>query len=147
MQADRPSESDYGSHAAGPILGRASHPPTMFPIGQTETLTPRPRPSVPDLPVELSVVVPCFNEEEVLPELVKRLQALLDRLSNNGKLAADSQVMFVDDGSVDGTWELIRQFNAEDARIGGIELSGNRGHQTRKRPGRPATAARSSRLP
>lgn len=78
----------------------------------------------------LSIVVPCYNEEEVLPETVKRLRALLDQLTKSGKVAADSQVIFVDDGSRDRTWELVRQFNAEDARIGGVKLSGNRGHQT-----------------
>ena len=78
----------------------------------------------------LSIVVPCYNEEEVLPETVKRMRALLDQLTKSGKVAADSQVIFVDDGSRDRTWELVRQFNAEDARIGGVKLSGNRGHQT-----------------
>jgi glycosyltransferase involved in cell wall biosynthesis len=78
----------------------------------------------------LSIVVPCYNEEEVLPETAKRLRALLDQLTNGGKIAAESQVVFVDDGSQDHTWELIRQSNAEDARIRGLKLSGNRGHQT-----------------
>jgi glycosyltransferase involved in cell wall biosynthesis len=78
----------------------------------------------------LSIVVPCYNEEQVLPETVKRLRALLDQLTHSGKIAADSQVIFVDDGSRDRTWELVRQFNAEDARIRGVKLSGNRGHQT-----------------
>jgi polyisoprenyl-phosphate glycosyltransferase len=78
----------------------------------------------------LSIVVPCYNEEEVLPETVKRLRTLLDQLTNCGKIAADSQVIFVDDGSRDRTWQLIRQFNVEDPRIRGVKLSGNRGHQT-----------------
>ena len=78
----------------------------------------------------LSIVVPCYNEEEVLPETAKRLRALLDHLTTGGKIAAESQVILVDDGSRDRTWELIRQFNAEDARIRGLKLSCNRGHQT-----------------
>src|SRR5690348_8354915 len=78
----------------------------------------------------LSIVVPCYNEEEVLSETVKRLKALLDQLTNSGKIAADSQVIFVDDGSQDRTWDLICQFNVEDARIRGVKLSANRGHQT-----------------
>ena len=78
----------------------------------------------------LSIVVPCYNEEEVLPETAKRLRALLDQLTSGGKIAAESQVIFVDDGSLDRTWELIRRFNAEDGRIRGLKLSGNRGHQT-----------------
>lgn len=81
-------------------------------------------------PARFSIVVPCYNEEEVLPETVRRLRALLDHLSASGKIDAASQVIFVDDGSRDRTWELIRGFNAEDPRIRGLKLSGNRGHQT-----------------
>ncbi len=78
----------------------------------------------------LSIVVPCYNEEEVLPETVKRLTALLDHMTAGGQIDADSQIIFVDDGSKDRTWELIRHFNGQDARIRGVKLSGNRGHQT-----------------
>jgi glycosyltransferase involved in cell wall biosynthesis len=78
----------------------------------------------------LSIVVPCYNEEEVLPETNKRLRDFLDHMTRSGKIDADSQVILVDDGSRDGTWELIRQYHAEDPRIRGVKLSGNRGHQT-----------------
>jgi glycosyltransferase involved in cell wall biosynthesis len=78
----------------------------------------------------LAIVVPCYNEEEVLPETVSRLLALLDRLTSAGKIAADSHVVFVDDGSRDRTWELIRKHHELDARIRGAKLSANRGHQT-----------------
>ena len=47
----------------------------------------------------LSIVVPCYNEEEVFPETVKRLRALLDKLTASGKIEADSEIVFVDDGS------------------------------------------------
>jgi polyisoprenyl-phosphate glycosyltransferase len=77
----------------------------------------------------LSIVVPCYNEEDVLPETSKRLVALLDRLTATGKIAADSHVIFVDDGSRDGTWQLVKNLNQGDARLKGIKLSANRGHQ------------------
>jgi polyisoprenyl-phosphate glycosyltransferase len=78
----------------------------------------------------LSVVVPCFNEEDVLPETVRRLTALLDRLTAAGKIdAVESGVYFVDDGSRDATWRLIEQAHANDARMHGVKLSRNCGHQ------------------
>jgi glycosyltransferase involved in cell wall biosynthesis len=81
-------------------------------------------------PCRLSIVVPCYNEQEVLPETQRRLRDLLDRLTSSGKISPDSQVVFVDDGSRDRTWELIRGYHDEDSRIRGVKLSGNRGHQT-----------------
>jgi polyisoprenyl-phosphate glycosyltransferase len=77
----------------------------------------------------LTIVVPCYNEEAVLPETIGRLSTLLVALTSAGKIAADSHVIFVDDGSVDATWPLIKQANAHDARIKGVKLSANRGHQ------------------
>jgi glycosyltransferase involved in cell wall biosynthesis len=79
---------------------------------------------------QLSVVVPCYNEEQVLPETVTRLRKLLDALTDEGLIGNDSQIILVDDGSRDRTWELIRRFHSEDGRIRGVKLSGNRGHQT-----------------
>lgn len=81
-------------------------------------------------PNRLSIVVPCFNEEEVLPETVERLRLLLDSLIATARVAPDSHVIFVDDGSRDRTWELIRGFNQADHRMRGVRLSANRGHQT-----------------
>ena len=77
----------------------------------------------------LGIVVPCFNEEEVLPETSRRLVELLETLMLDGRVANDSQVVFIDDGSRDGTWELIESLASADRRIGGIKLSRNRGHQ------------------
>jgi glycosyltransferase involved in cell wall biosynthesis len=74
-------------------------------------------------------VVPCFNEEEVLPETARRLGLLLERLRQAGRIAAGSRIVFVDDGSRDGTWQLIERLSDEDERMGGIKLSRNRGHQ------------------
>ena len=77
----------------------------------------------------LSVVVPCFNEEEVLPETAKRLGALLGALVADGRIRSSSQVCFVDDGSTDRTWAIVQTLHAADARMGGLRLSRNRGHQ------------------
>lgn len=74
-------------------------------------------------------VVPCYNEEEVLPETVKRLSAKLNSLIKNGKADEKSRMIFVDDGSKDKTWQLIEKFSAENEYVGGLKLSRNRGHQ------------------
>ena len=77
----------------------------------------------------LGIVVPCFNEEEVLLETARRLTTLLRALMTDGRVAAGSQVVFVDDGSRDRTWELIEGLATSDTLVGGIKLSRNRGHQ------------------
>lgn len=81
------------------------------------------------MPIRLAIVVPCYNEEEVLPETNRRLLALLTRLHEQELVSADSSVHFVDDGSKDKTWPLIESLSAADPRIHGIKLSRNRGHQ------------------
>lgn len=81
-------------------------------------------------PARLSIVVPCYNEQEVLPETVRRLLQLMDGMTSQGKIAPQSQIVFVDDGSADATWSLIRHHNERDKRVRGVRLSGNRGHQT-----------------
>ncbi len=77
----------------------------------------------------LAVVVPCYNEEDVLPETARRLDALLGTLIEDGRIAADSHICFVDDGSRDRTWAVIRELRHGSSRCGGIKLSRNRGHQ------------------
>ena len=77
----------------------------------------------------LYIVGPCYNEEEVLPETSKRLKAKLSDLVAAGKVSEDSRVLFVDDGSKDRTWEMIRAYHEEDPRFSGVKLSRNRGHQ------------------
>src|SRR5580765_3455669 len=79
--------------------------------------------------IRLGIVVPCFNEEEVLPETNKRLIALLTSLRDSGLIAAESTIHYVDDGSRDKTWQLIESLAAADPRVHGIKLSRNRGHQ------------------
>jgi glycosyltransferase involved in cell wall biosynthesis len=76
----------------------------------------------------LTIVVPCHNEEAVLPETSKRLLSLLGTLHEQGKVAADSHVVFVDDGSHDSTWALIEDLAAREPRIRGLKLSRNYGH-------------------
>jgi glycosyltransferase involved in cell wall biosynthesis len=80
-------------------------------------------------PKRLTLVVPCFNEEAVLPETISRLQVLLDDLTSGGLVSAQSAMTFVDDGSHDETWDIIEAARARDSRVGGIRLSANRGHQ------------------
>jgi glycosyltransferase involved in cell wall biosynthesis len=79
--------------------------------------------------VHLNLIVPCYNEEEVLPEIGRQLLALLDRLQNQGVADGRSSITFVDDGSSDSTWQIIEDLNHNDLRIHGIKLSRNYGHQ------------------
>lgn len=79
--------------------------------------------------ITVGVVVPCYNEEEVLGETTKRLLALFDRMQQRSLISADSTITYVDDGSKDSTWEIIESLAHQDSRIHGIKLSRNRGHQ------------------
>lgn len=84
----------------------------------------------PALPLpRLTIVVPCYDEEEALPATALRLIALLERLRKDGRIAVNSRITFIDDGSRDRTWQLIEALSRQDGRIGGIKLSRNRGHQ------------------
>ncbi len=80
-------------------------------------------------PPTLAIVIPCYNEQEVLPETHQRMVALLQRLTAASKIAATSRVWFIDDGSRDTTWAMIEGYAAADPRVAGIKLSRNRGHQ------------------
>ena len=77
----------------------------------------------------LYLVIPCYNEEEVLPETSKRLTAKLGAMIEMGLISQDSKIVFVNDGSKDRTWQLIRQYHEENPMIQGINLSRNKGHQ------------------
>ncbi len=77
----------------------------------------------------LCIVVPCYNEEAVLPITCSLFKDKVDELVAAGKVAADSSVLFVDDGSKDSTWSIIEGLSASDARYEGLKLSRNRGHQ------------------
>ena len=80
-------------------------------------------------PNRLFVVVPCYNEEEVLPETSKRLAEKMAALIKSGAIAENSRVAFVNDGSKDKTWEIIQKLHEENPVFTGINLSRNRGHQ------------------
>lgn len=77
----------------------------------------------------LYIVVPCYNEEEVLPETSKRLMAKIRALMAAGKVSEESRIVFVNDGSKDRTWEIIKDLHQQDPIFSGICLSRNRGHQ------------------
>ena len=77
----------------------------------------------------LYVVVPCYKEEEVLPETAKRLKEKLMKLAGQGKISEKSRILFVNDGSKDRTWEIIEKLHNEDSIFSGVNLSRNRGHQ------------------
>lgn len=77
----------------------------------------------------LSIVVPCYNEQEVLPQTNERLRALLDGMMRDNLVAEGSYILYVDDGSADRTWELIAGYAAGDPHVRGLKLVGNVGHQ------------------
>ena len=77
----------------------------------------------------LYVVIPCYNEEEVLPETTKRMKEKLTSLIKNKKISSKSKVMYVNDGSKDKTWEMIKEINKKEPLFTGVTLSRNRGHQ------------------
>jgi len=77
----------------------------------------------------LYMVIPCYNEEEVLPETAKRMKAKMESLIASGKISEGSRVVFVNDGSKDSTWSLIKQLHEQDPLFSGVNLSRNRGHQ------------------
>ena len=77
----------------------------------------------------LYVVVPCYKEEAVLPETARRLKEKLTSLIAQEKIAENSRVLFVNDGSKDRTWEIISELHRNDKMFSGVNLSRNRGHQ------------------
>ncbi|MGI6254146.1 MAG: glycosyltransferase family 2 protein [Acutalibacter sp.] len=74
-------------------------------------------------------VIPCYNEEAVLPETTRRLTEKLNAMESAGLISKESRVLYVNDGSKDRTWELISQFNRENPWVEGVKLAHNRGHQ------------------
>lgn len=77
----------------------------------------------------LYIVIPCYNEQEVLPITAPMFLKKLTQLCDDGLISGDSRIMFVNDGSSDGTWELIRALSEENEHYIGISQSRNRGHQ------------------
>ena len=96
-------------------VARASQAEARF-----EWINPTPR---------LALVVPCFNEEEVLPETMRRLNAALEELAADELIRTDSFSLYVDDGSRDLTWTLIAAAQQENQAVAGVKLARNAGHQ------------------
>jgi len=80
------------------------------------------------LPV-LGIVVPCYKEELVLPEITSRLSELLGEMANENLVSPSSCIWFVDDGSPDNTWKIISEISRKNTKVRGIRLTRNRGHQ------------------
>lgn len=79
--------------------------------------------------IRLATVSPCYNEEEVLRHSAEQLTALFERMIAEGLISEDSMMVFVNDGSRDRTWEIIRELHAENKFVRGINMSRNVGHQ------------------
>ena len=77
----------------------------------------------------LYLVVPCYNEQEVLPETSRRLKQKMEALLAQGRITPESRVLLVDDGSRDDTWAIIYGLSDNDPLFAGLKLSRNRGHQ------------------
>lgn len=79
--------------------------------------------------INLSLVIPCYNETEVLPETARRLRGVFGDLVAKSKISPSSRIFFIDDGSQDTTWAIISQLASENPMYNGIRLSRNCGHQ------------------
>ncbi len=77
----------------------------------------------------LYLVIPCYNEEDVLPITTKALDEKMNDLIKNKKISSKSKVLYVDDGSKDNTWNLIEKIHSENELFCGVKLSRNKGHQ------------------
>ena len=77
----------------------------------------------------LTVVIPCYNEEEVLPETIKELSQIMTKLISSNQINSQSKLLFVDDGSKDKTWSLIQKYSKDNEFVTGIKFSRNYGHQ------------------
>ena len=79
--------------------------------------------------IRLAIVVPCYNEQEVLPDTNKQLTGLIKELKAAKQITEDSFILYVDDGSRDDTWKIIDEFAKEESCVQGLKLAGNVGHQ------------------
>ncbi|MBR5451461.1 MAG: glycosyltransferase family 2 protein [Clostridia bacterium] len=78
---------------------------------------------------KLAIIIPCYNEQEVLPMTIQRINSLLCDLMSERKIDFDSFALYVDDGSSDRTWEIIEEKNQSDNYTKGLKLAANSGHQ------------------
>lgn len=81
------------------------------------------------MPDRLYIVVPCYQEQDALPETARRLREKVRDLAERGVVSDDSRILFVNDGSADGTWKIIRALHEQDPVFCGVSLTRNRGHQ------------------
>lgn len=81
------------------------------------------------MPPKLILIIPCYNEQDVLPITSEMFLDKLVQLISEKKISEDSRIMFINDGSRDGTWEIIQNLSERDSRFIGISQSRNRGHQ------------------
>src|SRR6476660_120874 len=81
-------------------------------------------------PIRLAVVVPCFNEEEVLTSTVRALLDVLAEIEKSGDIDSGATLLLVDDGSTDATWRIIETLAKENPAVRGIKLARNFGHQS-----------------
>ena len=77
----------------------------------------------------MCLVIPCYNEQEVLPVTAPIFLEKLNNLITSGKISQDSKILFINDGSSDNTWQIINALSRQDSHYSGISLSRNRGHQ------------------
>lgn len=80
--------------------------------------------------IKLAIVVPCYNEEEVLSDTSVQLEEEVNKHIDEGRISEDSFILFVDDGSKDATWNIIEKLNKENKIYRGLKLAGNVGHQS-----------------
>lgn len=78
---------------------------------------------------KLYIAVPCYNEQEVLPDSSQKLLDKMMLMIAQGKITSDSRIVFIDDGSKDKTWSIIKALHEQNEMFQGIKLSRNRGHQ------------------
>ena len=81
------------------------------------------------VPPVLYVVIPCYNEEKVLPETAPMFKEVVEHLTSDNLIDKESKILFVNDGSNDATWDIIEDLSTQDAVYTGVSLSKNRGHQ------------------
>jgi glycosyltransferase involved in cell wall biosynthesis len=79
--------------------------------------------------IKLGIILPCYNEDQVLCESASALIELLNKLISLKKVSSDSRIFYIDDGSSDDTWDLIKSLSDKYSKVGGIKLSRNFGHQ------------------
>ena len=77
----------------------------------------------------LYLVIPCYNEEAVLPETARQLLEKMNSMFDRGMISRESRILFVNDGSKDKTWEIIEELHASNPIYSGVKLSRNKGHQ------------------